>query len=60
VLLAAFLPSQDVPYLLLIATFNAAGALGDMIVVTWVYRQDSTILVRDQGDKFSIFTPNNE
>jgi hypothetical protein len=57
VLLAAFLPSQDVPYLLLIATFNAAGALGDMIVVTWVY---STILVRDQGDKFSIFTPNNE
>jgi hypothetical protein len=54
--LAAALPAQIVPYLLLIATFNAAGALGDMIVVAWVFRLPNTILMRDQGDKFSSFT----
>ncbi len=60
ILLAAFLPTQAIPYLLLIAAFNAAGALGDMIIVAWVSRQPRTILVRDQGDKFSIFIPTNE
>ena len=54
---ATFLPPQIVPYLLLIATFNAAGALGDMIIVVWVSSQSNKILVRDQGDKFSTFTP---
>jgi hypothetical protein len=49
-----------VPYLLLIATFNAAGALGDMIVVAWVFRQPKTILVKDEGDKFSSFAPDSE
>ena len=60
VLLAAFMPSQVIPYLLLVATFNAAGALGDMIIVAWVSSQPRDILLRDQGDKFSIFVPNIE
>ena len=53
--LAASIPPQIVPYLLLIATLNAAGALGDMIVVAWVFRLSNNILIRDQGDKFSSF-----
>lgn len=57
---AAFMPPLIVPYLLLIATFNAAGALGDMIVVAWVALQSNSILMRDQGDKFSSFAPDNE
>jgi hypothetical protein len=44
-----------VPYLLIIATFNAAGALGDMIVVAWVLMQPNTILVKDDGDRFSTY-----
>jgi hypothetical protein len=57
ILFSAFVNSSVVPYLLLIATFNAAGALGDLIVVAWVLRQPRSILVRDQGDKFSSFAP---
>jgi hypothetical protein len=60
IVLAALFPPKIIPYLLLIATFNAAGALGDMIVVAWIFRQSDIILVRDQGDKFSIFAPDNE
>ncbi len=55
--LAAFFPPVYVPYLLIIATFNAAGALGDVIVVLWVFGQSNAVLVRDQGDKFSAYTP---
>ncbi|MGE5123521.1 MAG: DUF3267 domain-containing protein, partial [Acidobacteriaceae bacterium] len=39
ILLAAVSASSLVVYLLFIATFNAAGALGDLIVVAWVMRQ---------------------
>jgi hypothetical protein len=60
IVLVTFMPSQTVPYLLVIATFNAAGALGDMIVVAWVFWQSNTILMRDQGDIFSSFAPDKE
>jgi hypothetical protein len=59
IIMAAFVPLIVIPYLLLIATFNAAGALGDMIVVAWILGQSSDILVMDQGDKFSVFSSNN-
>jgi hypothetical protein len=55
IIFATFLPVSLLPYLLLIISFNAAGALGDMIVVAWIVMQAKTILVRDQGDKFSTF-----
>jgi Putative zincin peptidase len=57
---AVFVPASIVAYLLYIATFNAAGALGDMIVVAWVLNQSNTILVRDAGDTFSSFAPGND
>jgi hypothetical protein len=52
-----FVTSTIVPYLVFIATFNAAGALGDMVVVAWVLRQSHSTLVRDQGDSFSSYAP---
>jgi hypothetical protein len=60
ILLATFTPPSIAPYPLFIATFNAAGAIGDMIVVAWVARQPRSILVRDLGDRFSSFTPDVE
>jgi hypothetical protein len=55
--LALFVPPVIVPYPLFVATFNAAGALGDMIVVAWILKQSNSILVKDQGDKFSSYAP---
>jgi hypothetical protein len=46
-----------VHYLLIIATFNAAGSLGDMIVVGWVLKQSSEIYVMDDGDIFRSYGP---
>jgi hypothetical protein len=60
IILGIMVTASVVPYLLLIATFNAAGALGDLIVVAWVLRQPKTILVKDEGDKFSSFLPGSE
>ena len=57
VLLAVFVIPPLVPYLLFISTFNAAGALGDLIVVGWVLRQPNTVLVKDEGDIFTSFAP---
>lgn len=55
IIISSFLPAGFLPYLLVIVSFNAAGALGDMIVVTWILCQARTIFVKDQGDKFSTF-----
>lgn len=60
IFIAIFSPSSIVPYLIYIAIFNAAGALGDMVVVGWVLRQSTAILVQDQGDKFISFATENE
>ena len=60
IFLGILVTASVVPYLLLIATFNAAGALGDIIVVAWVLRQPKIILVKDEGDKFSSFAPGSD
>ena len=57
IVFAALLPLHLASYLLFVATFNAAGALGDMIVVAWVLRQPDTTFIMDHGDKFLSFTP---
>jgi hypothetical protein len=57
IVIATFTPASIVRYLIYIATFNAAGALGDMIVVAWVLTQSPAALVQDQGDKFIVFAP---
>jgi hypothetical protein len=60
IIIATFTPASIVPYLIYIATFNAAGALGDMIVVAWVLRQSPSALIQDHGDKFIVFAPDRE
>ena len=57
IMLAWFVVSPLIPYLLVIATFNAAGSLGDLIVVGWVLNQPKSILVKDEGDIFSSYSP---
>ena len=57
IFLAVFVAQPIVPYMLIIASFNAAGALGDMIVVTWVLRLPETTMVKDDGDTFSAYVP---
>jgi hypothetical protein len=59
IFLAGYANPSLIPYLLLIATFNAAGALGDLIVVGWVLNQSKNILVKDEGDVFSSYSPEN-
>jgi hypothetical protein len=49
-----------IPYLLLIATCNAAGSLGDLIVVGWVSKQSATTYILDEGDIFYSFGPLKE
>jgi hypothetical protein len=44
-----------IPYLLVIATFNAAGSLADMVVVAWVLKQPASNFINDQGDVFSSY-----
>ena len=57
ILLAWFAVSPLIPYFLMIAAFNAAGSLGDLLVVGWVLSQPKNILVNDKGDVFSSFAP---
>ncbi|MCB9008869.1 MAG: DUF3267 domain-containing protein [Ardenticatenaceae bacterium] len=42
-------------YLILALTVNAAGAIGDYIVVMWVLGQPATILLRDEGTAVSAY-----
>jgi hypothetical protein len=57
IFLSPIVSQNIIPYLFFIAIFNAAGALGDMVVVYWVLRQANTPLIQDQGDKFLAFWP---
>ena len=57
ILLARLVPLHLIKFLLLIATFNAAGSIGDLIVVGWLLKQPMNILVKDEGDIFSTYLP---
>jgi len=56
-LLIQLVPIFIIKYLLIIATFNAAGSIGDLIVVGWILKQPMNILVKDEGDMFSTYLP---
>jgi len=60
IILALFTTHYLIPYLLIIATFNAAGSLGDLMVVGWVLNQPSTVLIKDEGDVFSSYRSETE
>ena len=60
IFLSPFVSHTIIPYLYFIAIFNAAGALGDMIVVSWVISQTNQPLIQDHGDKFLAFSPSRK
>jgi hypothetical protein len=60
ILSSPFVSPSIIPYLFFIAIFNAAGALGDMLVVAWVLLLAGQLLIQDQGDKFLAFSPLKE
>jgi hypothetical protein len=57
ILLLAFAPVSWIPWVLLIVTFNAAGAVGDLWVAWWLWRCPPDALGNDQGDVTSLYVP---
>ena len=56
-LLLPLLPVGMLPALLFALTVNAAGAVGDLYVVAWLFTKPDTVLVNDEGDRFAMFLP---
>jgi hypothetical protein len=52
-----YIPQAALPTLWFALTLNAAGAVGDIFIVGWLYFQPPAVLVNDQGDRFSMFLP---
>jgi len=48
-------PAAVVAALLLALIANAAGSVGDLVVVGWLLFQPSTVLIRDSGPKVSLY-----
>lgn len=55
VALIPVMPEAVLPFWVFGLTINAAGAIGDMLVVGWLLTLSRSILVRDEGDKFSVY-----
>ena len=53
--LLIYIPIPAILYLIFALATNISGALGDVYVVVWLLFLPSSILVRDQGDIFSIY-----
>ena len=53
-------PSNLLPASLFALTINAAGAVGDLFVVGWLFTKPPSVLVNDEGDRFSMFLPSGE
>ncbi len=51
------LPTRTLPIVLLALTINAAGSVGDLAVVAWLLTKADTILVNDEGDRFTLYEP---
>ena len=60
IVFGALINSFFISYIVLIAALNAAGALGDIIVVVWVSIQTNHLFVNDQGDIFTTYTLQDE
>ena len=53
----ALVPALAVPPLLFVLVSNAAGAVGDFVMVAWLLRQPGESLVRDTGSAIMIYRP---
>jgi len=57
--LIAVAPYGFILPLLLLISMNAAGAVGDLMVVAWLLGKPSWFLVQDYGDGVSLYGPGN-
>lgn len=55
VALMAVVPAGWVPTLLLILVLNAAGAMGDLVIVGWLLTKPPAALVNDYGDGVKVY-----
>ncbi|MFV9505474.1 MAG: hypothetical protein AB4911_13040 [Oscillochloridaceae bacterium umkhey_bin13] len=55
--LALIAPPTSLPLLIYAVSMNAAGAIGDVLVVAWIAVSPRGALFRDQGDAVARFVP---
>jgi hypothetical protein len=55
IILFLFVPAGLLTLVLLFITFNASGAVGDMVVFAWLFTKPPTCLASDQGDAVTLF-----
>lgn len=51
------LPIYGVAYTLLLVSFNAAGAVGDLAICLWLLTRSPNLMICDQGDAARVFGP---
>jgi len=50
-------PKAAIPALLVVVVLNAAGSIGDVLVVSWLLTSPRGSLARDAGDAITIYRP---
>lgn len=55
--LICVVPAAAIPALLIFVVINAAGAVGDLVIVAWLLRRPATALVNDYGDGVAVYVP---
>lgn len=60
VALMPVLPLGLLPGLIFFLTFNAAGAIGDVFTILVLFQHPKDVLVNDQGERFSVYSPQKE
>lgn len=57
VVLFAVLPPYGVALALILASFNVAGAVGDLAITGWLLFKEPDVFINDSGDAATIFSP---
>ena len=57
VILLAILPPVWFLAILAFMTFNASGAIGDLVVAIWLIKQPYSCLAQDYGDSIALYVP---
>jgi hypothetical protein len=55
--LLAFVPPWLLTPVLLFITFNASGAVGDIVVVIWLFTKPPSCMAADRGDAVTLYLP---
>ena len=51
------LPPYGVALVLVFASFNVAGAVGDLAITGWLFTKSAAVLINDRGDAAVVFAP---